>query len=113
MDINKIKDQLEKDRSKILSEISTLDSSVQSFPDADIAEEFEGADVMNNKIERFKMRDDLEDVLKDIDITLGKIKKNKYGICENCKLPIEPKRLDMYPFAKYCTKCMDSFEDGK
>lgn len=113
MYINKVKDQLEKERIKILSEISNLDNAVQSFPDGDIAEEFEGADVMNNKIERFKMRDDLEDILKDIDIALGKIKKSKYGICENCKLPIEPKRLDMYPFAKYCTKCMVSFEDDK
>jgi DnaK suppressor protein len=113
MNINQIKDQLEEERTKILLEISNLDTSVKSFPDADIAEEFEGADVMNNKIERFKMRDELEEVLKDIDITLGKIKKNKYGLCENCKLNIEPKRLEMYPFAKYCTKCMDNFENEK
>ena len=111
MDINNIKQQLENSKIKILEEISNIDDSIKSYPDEEIAEEVEGADMMNSKIGSFGIKDNLLEVLSDIDIALSKIKKNKYGICENCKNPIEEKRLEMYPFARYCIKCMIKFED--
>ena len=111
MNIEDIKKKLEKERLKVQKQIDTIDKSIQSLPDSEIAEEFEGADIMNSKIESFEIKDNMETLLKDINLALLRIKKNKYGVCENCKLNIEPKRLDLYPFAKYCTKCMDEFDN--
>lgn len=36
---------------------------------------------------------------------LKKIEEGIYGICENCREPIDPKRLDIMPEAKLCLKC--------
>jgi DnaK suppressor protein len=47
----------------------------------------------------------LEIRLRDINLALEKIKKNKYGICENCKKEISKQRLKVYPEARTCKKC--------
>jgi len=47
----------------------------------------------------------LEKKLQDINLALEKIKKNKYGACENCKKPISTERLKAFPAAKNCEKC--------
>jgi len=47
----------------------------------------------------------LETQLKNINLALGKIKKGKYGKCENCKKEIDEKRLRVYPEARTCGKC--------
>lgn len=47
----------------------------------------------------------LEIKLKNINLALEKIKKGKYGICENCEKQISQERLKIYPEAKTCKKC--------
>ncbi|MFH1671385.1 MAG: TraR/DksA C4-type zinc finger protein [Candidatus Portnoybacteria bacterium] len=47
----------------------------------------------------------LETRLKDTEEALDKIKKGKYGKCENCKKDIEIKRLEAAPEAKTCLVC--------
>ncbi len=47
----------------------------------------------------------LELRLADINKALKKIETDKYGICENCHEPIDPKRLEVMPEAKLCLKC--------
>jgi DnaK suppressor protein len=48
----------------------------------------------------------LELRLREINLALEKIKKKKYGVCENCKKPIEDERLKAYPEAKLCSRCL-------
>lgn len=36
---------------------------------------------------------------------LKKLMKDGYGICENCKNPIPPKRLELLPEARFCVDC--------
>lgn len=47
----------------------------------------------------------LETRLRNINLALEKMKKNKYGECEKCKKPIDIKRLKACPEAKLCVKC--------
>ncbi len=47
----------------------------------------------------------LELELKKVDQALAKIKKGKYGLCEQCHNPIAPERLQVYPQAQYCQQC--------
>lgn len=41
---------------------------------------------------------------------LGRIKKGKYGICEDCEQLIDTDRLSIYPEATLCVKCMKKRE---
>ena len=44
---------------------------------------------------------------------LSKIGIGKYGICDNCKKPIDPARLKVFPMAEYCLACEREMEKGK
>ena len=45
-----------------------------------------------------------------IDEAIEKLHKGSYGICENCELDIETKRLKARPFVKYCIDCQTEME---
>ncbi len=49
-------------------------------------------------------------MLKDIDAALDKIEKGQYGICEGCDEPINEKRLEVNPTARYCIECQRMVE---
>lgn len=47
----------------------------------------------------------LEQELKKVNLSLEKVKKGKYGLCEKCQKPIFQGRLKVYPQAQRCKKC--------
>lgn len=47
----------------------------------------------------------MEEDLESVNLALEKIKKGKYGECEKCGKEIPQERLEVYPQARYCTKC--------
>lgn len=47
----------------------------------------------------------LQKRLKDIDLALQKIKKDRYGLCAKCNKPIPLARLELIPEAQYCVEC--------
>ncbi len=62
-----------------------------------------------DQVERYSnllpVEHDLELRLQSINEALKKIKKGKYGKCENCDKNIPEARLKIYPEAKLCKKC--------
>ncbi len=47
-----------------------------------------------------------------IDEALLRIEGGKYGDCVNCGEPVQEKRLEAVPWARYCLKCQDLQERG-
>ena len=43
--------------------------------------------------------------LEQIDAALERIEEGTYGLCEECKQPIAPERLEVLPFAAHCIDC--------
>ncbi len=48
--------------------------------------------------------------IEQIDYALNKIKKGKYGNCENCGKSINKQRLLAIPFVSLCIKCKEDEE---
>ncbi|NNN11238.1 MAG: TraR/DksA family transcriptional regulator [Acidimicrobiaceae bacterium] len=48
----------------------------------------------------------LREALSDVEVALSKMSSNRYGICENCGLPISAARLEAIPTAKLCITCV-------
>ena len=46
-------------------------------------------------------------LLRQIQDALVRIEDQSYGICQECEIPISPKRLDAVPWATYCLHCQD------
>ncbi len=47
-----------------------------------------------------------------INEALERIGDKEYGDCQNCENPINPKRLDAVPWARYCLNCQELVEQG-
>jgi RNA polymerase-binding transcription factor DksA len=65
------------------------------------------ADRSEDYEERSSILDSLEKRLEDINKALLKIENGDFGICENCKKPIEKDRLEINPAAPTCKDCME------
>ena len=48
--------------------------------------------------------------LRDVAAALERIKAGKYGDCEGCEKPINLKRLQVFPSARYCIECQSKLE---
>ncbi len=51
--------------------------------------------------------------LLDIRKALGRLDRDEYGYCEECRRKISTKRLEAIPFARYCLDCQKEIETLK
>ena len=52
----------------------------------------------------------LQQRLQMIDDALEAIEDGYYGLCEECDEPINEKRLELMPFARFCVRCQSELE---
>lgn len=49
-------------------------------------------------------------IVADIDQALLRLDEGSYGICANCEQPINERRLEALPTARYCAPCQSAIE---
>lgn len=47
-----------------------------------------------------------------INEALARIEDDEFGLCQNCEDPINSRRLDAVPWARFCLKCQELQEKG-
>jgi len=113
--LKNIKSKIESQRDGIIAKIKRLrredpfateDRSIIMEPATDAAQLFSHEKIVI-------LEDQLKRDLKEIEYALKKMKKKTYGICERCKKPIDPARLEVKPQAIYCLKCEREIEKKK
>lgn len=92
--LQKRKKQVEKD-DPFKDEDRVMDNA---SPDTDAAEQFGHAKTTAIRVE-------LERKIGETKKALARLKKGKYGICEDCGQLIDTDRLSVFPEATYCKKC--------
>lgn len=93
--------KLEESKKNISSEDPFVNKSRvfdNASPDADAEEQFGHARVT-------AIKDELNKKMTQIHKALKRIKKGKYGICEDCGKMIDTDRLAVYPEATLCVNC--------
>lgn len=78
--------------------------SEQSQDENDVAQYL----TINAMIEQQIQRDKLQ--IKSLSEALRRIEDGNFGICEQCEEPINDKRLEAVPLAKYCLNCAELHE---
>lgn len=48
--------------------------------------------------------------IRDIDAALDRLASGEYGICLRCGEEIDPKRMAVRPFSRYCVECKTEVE---
>lgn len=66
--------------------------------DTDAREQI-GHDTIEAEVQEMQQR------VKDIDLALGKIGKNRFGYCEKCGKAIPLRRIELIPEARFCIEC--------
>jgi DnaK suppressor protein len=63
-----------------------------------------------------KLQGDLEkqewNKLNQVEVALEKVAQNKYGTCEQCEAEIPEARLEIMPYAEFCTQCLSEIEEN-
>lgn len=61
-----------------------------------------------------KLQGDLEEQewvkLKQVEAALAKVENGEYGVCEQCETEIPEARLEILPYAEFCTQCLSEIE---
>ena len=50
--------------------------------------------------------------LKQVEAALEKVAQDKYGTCEQCEAEIPEARLEIMPYAEFCTQCLSEIEEN-
>ena len=53
------------------------------------------------------------DELRAVEDAIERIDRDDYGICASCEDPIEIKRLEAIPWARFCRSCQEEMEKRK
>ncbi|MBI4655227.1 MAG: TraR/DksA C4-type zinc finger protein [Elusimicrobia bacterium] len=61
----------------------------------------------------FELSDNERVMLDDVEAALRKIDGGMYGACEQCRKPINKKRLKALPSARYCLVCQNTSENRR
>jgi len=106
--LEKEKEHLEKDLERIGRRNPNVPGDWELAPSLDLnidtADKSELADTFEDLETSAAIEDKIEERLTLVKQALERIKKGNYGICLVCKKPIEEKRLEINPAAKYCIK---------
>lgn len=117
--LQKLLEKLEKEKKEIECQLSefTQKGSIPGdynarFPEHEPDQE-SVARAIQEMDQRKALEHELEERLMIVNKTIGKIKNDTYGICENCSVKINPKRLEAATTAFFCVSCVSKMEGNK
>jgi DnaK suppressor protein len=112
-ELNYFKEILESRKLQITKNISGVNEELDQLNSLELNDEGDHASVNNNSMVESAIVTQQEKELGEIEVTLGKISKGDYGICEMCEDPIGFQRLKVKPHAIYCIDCREIVEKSK
>lgn len=108
--IAKMKEELSARKAELVKELNidaikvTEEDYDAKFPDYGEKEDENAAEVAAFE-KNLSMEKTLEVSLFNVNKALKKIEEGKYGTCEKCGMPIDPKRLEAFSSATTCMEC--------
>ncbi len=115
--LKEIEDQLLKEKSRLEKELAVFtrknphnpddyDTKFTEMPEGvGATSEEENAFQVTTYSDNLSMERTLENLLKDVNKTLSRIKSGQYGNCRHCGKPIDLKRLLARPTSSSCVEC--------
>ena len=104
-----IRSNLEKRRQILLAK----SSESPAMPSSDDAAHGDSLDIAGSSRDReltFMLKSRELNELRAIEDAIRRIDSDDYGVCAVCEDPIEIKRLEAIPWARYCLSCQEEME---
>ena len=112
-ELNYFKDVLEARKLQIVKNISGVNEELMQLGKEELNDECDYATNSNYSSVESAIVFQQQEELKEIGISLDKIKSHNYGICEMCEDLIGFQRLKVKPHAMYCIDCREIAEKSK
>ena len=103
---------LEKRRQAILAKIAEA-RVPQSSEDLSRGDSLDIASSARDREITFMLKSRELDELRAVEDAIERIDREDYGICASCEDPIEIKRLEAIPWARFCRSCQEEMENRK
>jgi len=107
-----IRTNLQKRRQVILSKVSE-EPPLQGSDDITRGDSLDIASSARDREITFMLKSRELDELRAIEDAIERIDRDDYGICASCEDPIELKRLEAIPWARFCRSCQEEMETRK
>ena len=112
-ELGNLRDQLLRRRSTILETAERAAGELEALRGAERDPEFEeGAQREHEQYTLTLLGEAQRKQIAMIDAALSRIETGEYGVCVDCETEIDPKRLQVLPFALLCTDCATRREHG-
>jgi DnaK suppressor protein len=102
--LNQLRQYTEQIRTDQAAALELYDDGVKDSVDLSVQD-------LNKEI-ALRLGDRSSQVVADIDQALLRIKEVRYGICARCSQPIDERRLDALPTARYDAACQAAIESA-
>lgn len=107
-----IRSNLQKRHQAILAKIT----GEQPLPSSDDVTRGDSLDIASSARDReitFMLKSRELDELRAVEDAMERIDREDYGVCASCEDPIELKRLEAIPWARFCRSCQEEMENRK
>ena len=109
-ELSYFKELLESRKIQIQKNINGVNAELSQLNALELNDEGDHASVNNNAMIESAIVIQQTQELSEIEVTLGKIENQSYGICEMCEDDIGFQRLKVKPHAIYCIDCREIVE---
>lgn len=112
-ELSRLKTELHRRRRAILETTHRAQRELDALRSAERDPEFEeGAQTEHEEYTLHRVGEVQRREIQMIDSALARMETGDYGVCADCELDIDPKRLRAVPFAVLCTDCATRRERG-
>ena len=110
---SRLKTELQRRRRVILETARRAQAGLEALRGAERDPEFEeGAQAEHEEYTLHRVSEVQRREVTQIDAALARMDSGEYGVCLDCEVDIDPKRLAALPFALLCTECATRRERG-
>ncbi len=99
--------RLERHKRRVEEEIVRLEEQIRAEIDPDIDE---GDPGLTEQVTAVSLLGNARRKADEIERALGLAQAGGYGVCEDCRQPIAPERLEIFPQATRCVPCQGARE---
>jgi RNA polymerase-binding transcription factor len=111
--LDSLRVELQRRRRVILETFRRGGAELDALRSAERDPEFEeGAQTEHEQYTLSKLGEVQQREISLIDAAISRIDAGEFGICRDCEMEIDPKRLQAVPYALYCTDCATRRERG-
>ena len=111
-EFKEIRANLLKRRQAVLAKISE-EPPLQGSDDITRGDSLDIASGARDREITFMLKSRDLDELRAVEDAIERIERDDYGICASCEDPIEIKRLEAIPWARFCRSCQEEMENRK